>query len=389
MKKYLILVCIGLVMAFVSCEERTIEPIDKDGEVPGTIEITSVENLPGAAKVKYNLPDDDDLLYVKATFNVDGKDFEVKSTYFQNTLILNGFNEEKPYTVSFQCVDRSNNVGAAVMHEVNPLEAPVFQIYKSLSIAPDWGGARFSWTNEYEAPVVINIIAEDMHGNINPVEWVYTSANEQFFTIRGFDPEEKTFAAVVRDRYDNYSDTIYSKITPFFEEEVVLDGNSIKVLDDDTPLNSWGGTYSRLFNDNISSYAAWDGPFPIIMTVDLGQLTTLSRIKIWNRISNDSHYYGGGNGEKWRIFGVAELPGNTGLESWNLMGEYQVKKPSGLSNTASLTQEDKEYADAGWEFLVGLDKPKVRYIRVVCDKTFGNANYLYTSGLKVFGSKSE
>ena len=44
-----------------------------DSVAPGIISNVQVENLPGAAKITYNLPDDDDLVAIEAVYTINGK----------------------------------------------------------------------------------------------------------------------------------------------------------------------------------------------------------------------------------------------------------------------------------------------------------------------------
>ena len=58
------LIIIALLFAFaVSCEEEAL-----DTTPPGVISITEVEPLNGGAKISYTLPNDEDILYVRAEY---------------------------------------------------------------------------------------------------------------------------------------------------------------------------------------------------------------------------------------------------------------------------------------------------------------------------------
>ncbi|MCL3779267.1 DUF4959 domain-containing protein [Prolixibacteraceae bacterium JC049] len=371
-----------------SCTENKLTPLENDSTAPGKIDVLSIKNGPGEALISYNLPNDDDLLYVKATYAVNGKEREVKSSYFNKQIQLLGFNEVKEYQVKLVCIDRSNNEGDVVTINVAPEEAPVFQIFNSLSIESDWGGVKYAWNNEFNAPVVVNLLAEDEEGVMQPLEWIYTEAESVEKALRGFDPEEKKFGAVVRDRYDNYSDTLYSVQTPLFEEEIEFDESNLKVLANDTKRNSWSKPWSKLFDEDPTnqSYVAFETPYPQIYSFDLNRNVKLSRFILWGR--SDRHYEGG-NPVKFRLYGAKELPESVELEDWEFLGSYDVKRPSGLPFAADLTTEDKEFAERGFELLVPLDAPEVRYVRVVLDKTFGNTKYSYHSDIKLYGQNKE
>src|SRR3546814_18339362 len=73
MKRAIFMFFTGLViMAAGGCKEEVINnPVENDGTVPGSVSNVSVENLHGGARITYSLPNDKDLLYVKAEFESD------------------------------------------------------------------------------------------------------------------------------------------------------------------------------------------------------------------------------------------------------------------------------------------------------------------------------
>ncbi len=370
-------------------EEKELLPIDNDAIAPGPPQIESIENGSGVATIKYKLPNDADLLYLKASYVVNDKQMEVKSSYYNNSVTLEGFNEIKSYEIKLTCIDRSNNEGEAVIATVHPEEAPIFKIFKTLKISTDWGGAKFTWENKFNAPVIINLLVQDSTGKFNPLEWVYTEASEGVKSLRGFEPEERTFAAVIRDRYDNYSDTLFRSTIPLFEEEIVFDQSNLMVLDNDTHRNSWSGAWGNLFDSDIRSYVAFETAYPQIFSFDLDARAKLSRFILYSRVTDPSHYYGLGNPQKFRLYGAAELPTSNDLSDWELLGTYDIKKPSGLPFSAELTTEDKAYVDNGFECEISIEMPEVRYIRIAIDKTFANTLYSYLGDLKFYGQVKE
>lgn len=367
-------------------EEKTLEPILTDSVAPGKAILEEVENFAGGAKITYTLPNDIDLMYVKAEYEVNNKQMQVKASFYQNYLEVYGFNEEKDYKVNITCLDRSGNESSPLTVTVTPLKAPVFQIAETLTLSPDWSGVRYNWTNEHLAPVVVNLIAKNNENKLEAIEWVYTQFEKGTTAIRGFDTIENVFAAVVRDRYDNYSDTIFANIKPLFEEQIILSQNNLLGLSDDNKELSWSKGWKGVFEEGNKKYVCMDKPLPFKASMDLNVRTKLSRFIIKPRVEKDSHYYGLGNPQKFRLYGTNELPSEEGLEEWTLLGTYDITRPSGLPLSDDLNSEDKEYFKNGYECLVPIEAPKVRYIRLVVDKTFGNATYTYFSEFKLFGS---
>ena len=91
--KKIVLYIIIVAFAF-SCEEAVHGPIDSDPHAPGTISNVLVTNISGGAKIEYDIPDDNDLLYVKAKYTItNGKTFETKSSLYERSIMVKGFND--------------------------------------------------------------------------------------------------------------------------------------------------------------------------------------------------------------------------------------------------------------------------------------------------------
>mgnify|MGYP005805199943 FL=1 len=78
----------------MGCTEDELEPMGHNSTPPGQVTGIEVENLPGKAKLSYTLPDDPDLLYVKAVYRLNsGVMREIKASYYTNTMPLDGFGD--------------------------------------------------------------------------------------------------------------------------------------------------------------------------------------------------------------------------------------------------------------------------------------------------------
>ena len=69
---------------------------------------------------------------------------------------------------------------------------------------------------------------------------------------------------------------------------------------------------------------------------------------------------------------------------WVLLGDYETFKPSGEDN-ATVTNEDIEYATAGFEFLVTIEKHSVRYLRFAMKSNWSGSNALHISEITFYG----
>ena len=68
--KKIVLIIISATLAF-SCAEQPIGSIPMDSESPGPVTDIEVTNVPGGADINYKIPSDNDLLYVKASYELE------------------------------------------------------------------------------------------------------------------------------------------------------------------------------------------------------------------------------------------------------------------------------------------------------------------------------
>ena len=145
MKKTILKMWSALLMLSViilSCEDQNEnEPLFQDGTVPNPVSNISVVDLAGKSEISYSLPDDKNLLYIKAKYTLDnGTKTEVKASYYKNKLIADGFATAGAKEIELVAVSRSEVESEAVTITINPDESPIFDVFRSLNIGPDFGG---------------------------------------------------------------------------------------------------------------------------------------------------------------------------------------------------------------------------------------------------------
>src|SRR5690606_11857953 len=140
MKKQLLI--LFLAIPFLGCykdEERG--QYATDNTAPQPISGPSVENLPGAAVITYQIPDDDDLLYVKASYTLDnGEMVEQKASAYTNSLKIEGIGRSREVPVTLVAGDRSKNESTPVVITARPMDAHIYTDFQSLEEVPDFGG---------------------------------------------------------------------------------------------------------------------------------------------------------------------------------------------------------------------------------------------------------
>tara|TARA_R110002049_G_scaffold279865_1_gene458962 strand:+ start:111 stop:1304 length:1194 start_codon:yes stop_codon:yes gene_type:complete len=394
MKKIFTLLAISL-FPITGCEEDyEHSPIAKDINAPKPIENLIYEPIHGGFNISYDIPDDKDILYVKASYiNTKGEVSEVRASSYSNKIQILGFGDTSERTVDIFVVDRAENVSKAVSFTAKPLESPVNVIKETMSITEDFGGAKFHWINEEKVPIVIGLLAQEDDGSLVEVETVYTSQSETSNSLRGYDAVPQKFAAVIRDRYDNISDTIYPAtedklLIPLFEER--LDKTKFKklILSNDTNWDAWEGDYTHFYDDNMETivHTQGDHPMPQIYSIDLGVVVKLSRFTLHQRLSHgDAHAYTHGNPKKYTVYGAKELPEDNGtMEGWIELKDCESIKPSGLP-IGQNTDEDIDHLYAGDEYTFD-EAPEIRYFRIAVTETWDGAGYINASQITFWGN---
>lgn len=376
-----------------SCEEELREVSEKSTVPPGIITNVQVTNMPGAARIQYSLPMDKDLLYVKAIYTIaSGRQMEVKSSYYNNFLIVEGFADEKPHTIEMYAVNRSEISSEPVQVVVEPLENPIWKTYRSLEAIAAFGGIRITAENMDEKDVTIMVMQDSLGEWVPSVDNIYSSAKSINRTIRGLDTVPQMFAITVRDKYLNFTDTLVTRLTPLYETTLPKSRYSAVTLPTDVGQEYASTSLSYMWDGetfhwpNISLTVP-NGGNPQWVTFDAGQLAKMSRIVIWDYpeyTNNGRMYYYGGNLKDFEIWGSDNPPADGSWNNWVLLGHFNSVKPSGLPYGQQST-EDYELANRGLSYDFDVAAPKVRYIRIKSNKNWQGTSFMSIAEVQLYG----
>lgn len=369
----------------MGCKEDRLEPMGHDSTPPGQVSNVGVESLPGKVKLTYTLPGDPNLLYVKAVYRLNsGAMREIKASYYTNTMTLDGFGDTNVHDVQVYAVNRSEVASDPVTVQVQPQENPIWDVRRSMVVSNDFSGVHVKAENPARETVAIEIMRKDSLGNWQNVEGYETSSPTIEFAKRGLDTLEYEFRFTVRDRFLNYTDTLYTTVKPLFER--MLDKSKFKAYNlpgDATAEQPGWLEMDRMWN-NIYTYTnheRWLIATPIgenagkpqISTFDIGTPSRLSRLTLFNwgyemsygSGAGDRLFYTGERMRRFEIWGTMSPDPDGSLDSWIKLATFENKKTSQLPY-GQQSQEDFDTAVAGFDFLfpVSEDIPKVRYVRI-------------------------
>lgn len=407
MKKinFLYLSLIGMVMLF-SCNEESDDRglVKPDSTIPGTVSNPVVTNLAGGAKIEYKIPDDQDALYVQASYSLaSGRVVTTKSSIFKNSVIIEGLREaDVSKEVTLEVVDRSGNISPPVSVSISPTKAPIDILFESLELYPDFGGIRVVYDNSEEIRAEIELFVFNENGvPLYNQSLFIENATEIFHVYRTFPPDSIRVGVSIVDRWDNSTDMIEGHFAPFAEEKLDITKFDNVVLNGDE-VDAYGWVMTNLWNANINGNGFHTGqgnPGGLIapyteahhmFTMDIGLVSKLSRVIFWQRQGTWSFWHG--NPRYFEIWGIDELPDNSGsFDGWTrLIENGEVIKPSGEDlGLRSRSAEDEASAATGEEFIFAIDAPEVRYIRFVNIENWVGTKFMHLTEIEFWGSVEE
>lgn len=390
-KTFHFVAALATAVALHACTKSDVyrEPNASGKDKPEPVSNVRVTNYNGAAVVRYDLPDNKDLLYVVANYEVrDGVSREIKSSYFFDTLRLEGFHESRDYQVTLRAVSRSNIASDPVTVTVHP-DTPYYTlIRKSLALSTDFGGINIQGKNESGSAVAIYTLTVD------PVTDKFTIANEHFtnldsinYSLRGYQPTPTKFGVYVADRYGNVSDTIVATITPGYEEVL----NKKKFFNYTMPTDAfigYGGTVPHLFDDIIDE-SNGGGLWHTTIGTSSRQMQCTFGLGAPYRLTHFLMYfrdYGGFNPRNFTIYGSnvdnpadavtpPGVPQGTTIGDWTALGNFRVPDPPSGLPQGQTNAADRAYVNNGVDFSIPGNIPPVKYVRVIVKDTWFGFDY--------------
>ncbi len=183
-----------------------------------------VVNTPGGAVIYFSPPSDEDLLYVRASFEDENEiSREVIVSAVIDSLSIVGFAQEGTYPVD---------------------------VLNSMVSAQDFGGINIAYENPTRAEVSLNMSTLDEAGNLVFRESFYTSQASSSYSFRGYDPVPTVFVIYVEDKWGNQTTTRSFEATPL--EDIFMDKAywSIESMPGDESFSEYGFSIDFRFRAN-------------------------------------------------------------------------------------------------------------------------------------------
>lgn len=393
-----------LIVGMASCKRNDgyNYPASTDKTKPGVVTNIKIDNYNGGAYITYDLPNSTNILYVLAKYNIrNGVARETKSSYYGDTITVEGFAKAQEYSVTLYTVSRANVMSDPLEVKVNPKE-PVFSLVRTdAAIQPDFGGVNVTALNPLKKEVGIIITAFDKTtGRMEVQDQHYTNKDTINYSLRGYDTEARDFGVYVTDKFGNISDTLKKNLSPLFEQllpknlfsEYRLPTDTKLYTGADWPVNHmWDG----VTDNSVSGWHTNSGnPPPFTCSFNVGASYKLSRFIMWER--QNEFAYGFSNPKTFTIWGSnkaqpqdAQLPLSspvgTVVGDWINLGNYRYPDPPSGASPTAITAADRAFVAAGVEFKVAIAAPAVHFIRVAVANVWSGGDTAHIMELSFYG----
>jgi hypothetical protein len=408
-KNHSFLLLLSIVMiSIISCKRSDGDrvPVSTDNTKPGVITNVKVDNYNGGAYITYTLPKSENILYVLAKYQIrNGVSRETKSSYYSDTVTVEGFAKEADYEVTLYTVSRANVSSDPVKVTVHPKTPPYVSIKATTTIGADFGGVNVKSLNPLKKDIGIIVTVYDKSTNSMEIQdQHYTRSDTINYSVRGFNTDLRNFGVYITDKYGNISDTIKQSISPLFEALLDKSKFSPYNLSSDTPIG-YGWALPNLWNGvTDGSAAGWHtepghNP-PFICTFNVGASYKLSRFILWERpdAGSDLYAFGHGNPKIFTLWGSnvpqpkdAVLPLSSAVGTvvgdWTNIGNFTYPNPpSGLPPQAH-NAADNAFVMEGVNFNISLAAPKVHFIRLAVGLTWSGGNIAHAMEISLYGNQ--
>jgi hypothetical protein len=404
MMKKIYLIFFIFSMLALSCKEVPFIQTPTDSVPPAPLTGVRAEPLPGGGKILYTLPNEPDISYVKGEFLFQGEKRVVRSSAYNNYLIVEGLGSVEPIDVTLYVVDHSENVSIPETVNFTPDTPPIKTIFASLQMEEDFAGIHVTWENELGLEIGISLFVEDSLGVMKEEATTFSILRNGSYTFRGYDTIPRRFAVGISDKWNNTSERIEGTFTPMYEKLLdrtkhvreILPGDNLTVFSSSTDMNKM---FDGLIPGDGNFYHTQEGiadiPIPFYFTMSLGFNAKLSRFILHHRW-NGGWEYTLHNVKEFEIWGTdtyrPQMPDEYWEEAWKSdwkhLGKFICSKPSG-NDTPGITNEDREYARRGFEFNVPIETGTVRYLRFAINSTWGNTNCISIQEVQFYGNDKD
>ena len=376
------------------------EVVSTDGTKPGVVTNVQVTNFNGGAYITYDLPASGNVLYVQADYQINNQATrQTKSSYYTDTITVEGFAKAQDYEVVLHTVSRANVMSDPVTVTVHPATPPYLLVRPSVVLNADFGGVNIKLLNPLKKPIGVIFMAFDTAvGRLMIHDQHYTSFDAINYSVRGYAAVPRQFGVYLTDQFGNVSDTLVQTITPLFETKLDKTRFFTYNLASDSPIG-YGWVLPYMWdNKTDNTSAGWHtnpgGIQPMVASFGLGVTAKLSRFIMWERPAEFT--YGHGNPKNFSIWtsqasspADIQLPKNapvgTVLGDWINTGNFKFPDPPSGLQPGFTNAQDMAFISAGVNFDFPSNGPDVKFVRVCVADTWSGGDFAHIMEMSFYG----
>lgn len=391
MKKLLLIPL--FVFVAVACSDKE----DGDTTPPGVLTFDMVTPTNGGGIINYTLPNDNDILYVKAEYtNSNGVDVSRASSSYNNSIEIDGLNQTTALTITLYVVDENFNQSAPIFVELIPLESFIYLVQESIELAADLGGFRITWDNIESKTVYVYVHIND--GTEEEVRILSSDNAQESIAVRGLPSTEISISTRVQD-FDENTTTLEEKgtLTPLFEE--VIDKSTWTLLASQSVNgNAWEGDFTNFWDDVIdttgnnsdnSYFMIWRDlnggslNWPLDLVINLNKNVKITRFSVWQRAfwyngpSDVPYYFQEENMKSFTIYASNDA------QVWQELGQFDIGDPR--DSEGNIPAAALESAANGHEFELDAVSEAFRYLKFSVTSNYGSETYVNGSEITLYG----
>ena len=391
MKKLLLLTI--LFFAASSCSKQD----DGDTTPPSVLTVDSVTPTNGGGIISYTLPNDDDILYVRAEYtNSNGVDVSRASSSYNNSIEIDGLNQTTALTITLYVVDENYNQSAPIYVELVPLESFIYLVQESIEVNTDLGGFRITWENIQSKTVYVFVHINN--GIEEEIRILSSNNSSESIAVRGLPSEEITISTRIED-FDENSTTLEEKgtLTPLFEQVIdkstwtlvasqsvngnAWEGASVNFWDDviDTTNNNSDNSYFMIWRDLNGGSLNW----PLDLVIDLNKNVKVTRFTVWQRAywyngpSDIPYYFQEENMKSFTMYASNDA------QVWEELGQFDIGDPR--DSEGNIPQSALDSAANGHDFELDEVSESFRYLKFSVTSNYGSEAYVNGSEITMYG----
>ena len=310
MKKYIFFLAVVLFsMVFFSCNgDDTVD----NSPAPKPVTNLTYDKTNGGAIIHYDLPVDENLLFVRAEYtNTLKKEVSKVSSRYENKIEIDGFNDLDSHSINLYAVGSNGKKSTVATIDIVPDTSHIEIIKKTLVLEPILGGVRATWRTPINKTVFIYVDYDDGETVSQRILSRTEQGDAVFSNVRGLDSIPYHFSISVEDFSGNKTD-IADKGTHKPKPELKIskstwklhatlnkangnssEGKSENFFDDIIDVRDIGGTNNSYFivergnNGGVLKFfneqTVTAGEQPLMFVVDMGRSIMLSRFLCYQR----------------------------------------------------------------------------------------------------------